>query len=342
MINIEQKHLDILNKILNKYDYSFFIFGSRITNKARKLSDIDLLYFEDISAHDINEIEEAFIESDLAYEVDLVCYNNCDHDFKKIIGNNYICLQASSRLKMIEHNTLGHFTFLPTKLGVDVHELDGTTIINFGANGSMFNIAYGYATDTDILKTIQSVRSVFKDKPFAWWIPPSLKNPELTKALLDQGFTIEAPEYAMICELANKSLPRQKTNLQIKVVTDVSLLQDFINVLRPIDPAAIDFYELLENKHLQQSEKLFVGYAGGEAVTIAILFISEGSAGIFSLVTQEAERGKGYATDMMAYLLLTAKENNCQYATLSASGDFAASIYERLGFHSISQFECFI
>ncbi|MCF8463031.1 MAG: nucleotidyltransferase domain-containing protein [Rickettsiaceae bacterium] len=101
ILNIEEKHLVIVNNILKKYDYSFFVFGSRITAKVKKLSDLDLLYFDNIPTGEIIKLEEEFEESDLPYKVDLVNYNQCDEDFKKTIGKNYLCLQNSSRMSRI-------------------------------------------------------------------------------------------------------------------------------------------------------------------------------------------------------------------------------------------------
>jgi predicted nucleotidyltransferase len=44
MLNIEPRHLEIVKAILSKYNYEFYIFGSRITDKAKKFSDLDLFY----------------------------------------------------------------------------------------------------------------------------------------------------------------------------------------------------------------------------------------------------------------------------------------------------------
>jgi len=93
MINIEDRHLKILKSILAKYDYNFYVFGSRITDKAKKFSDLDLLYFDDIDDKIIAKLQEEFEESDLPYKVDLVNYNLCDESFKKIIGTNYVSIK---------------------------------------------------------------------------------------------------------------------------------------------------------------------------------------------------------------------------------------------------------
>lgn len=96
LINIEEKHLKLLKSILSKYNYSFFLFGSRITDKVKKFSDIDLLYFDQITSSDLFALEEELEESDLPYKVDLLDYNKCDEDFKRIIGKNYVCLQNNN------------------------------------------------------------------------------------------------------------------------------------------------------------------------------------------------------------------------------------------------------
>lgn len=96
ILNIEKRHLDIVNKILSKQKYNFFVFGSRITANAKRLSDLDLLYFEDIPEKVIGILEEEFEESDLPYKVDLVDYNSCDEEFKNRIAQNYIPFQKYS------------------------------------------------------------------------------------------------------------------------------------------------------------------------------------------------------------------------------------------------------
>lgn len=338
MINIESRHRKILESILGKYDYSFFLFGSRITAKAKKFSDIDLLYFEDIPNEIILKLSEEFEESDLPYLVDLVDYNKCDDDFKKIIGHNYVCLQPSTKLSLIEQNHYGHFQCLPKAQGIEILEIEGVSVINCGLGSSMFNIVFGVPwQNTPSGKVISDVKNVLAGQPFAWWIPPSKIWPDFSKSLLEAGLIIENTENAMICDLNKIVLSEQKTDLQIKEVQDNKSLQDFISIIEPYDNAA----KLVGDDHLKLSEKLFIGYASNKPATIAILFISGESSGIFSLITAEQEQNKGYGTDMMLFLMKTAKENNCSSVTLSASSDSATRIYERLGFKKIGEFECF-
>ena len=44
MLQIETRHLKIINSILSKYPYTFYAYGSRVKGTGRKYSDLDLCY----------------------------------------------------------------------------------------------------------------------------------------------------------------------------------------------------------------------------------------------------------------------------------------------------------
>jgi ribosomal protein S18 acetylase RimI-like enzyme len=232
---------------------------------------------------------------------------------------------------------LGHFAYLPKKLGFDVHERNGVTIIHGGLKTSMFNIVYGAPNDT--ASGIDQIKRSYQGQPFAWWIPPSAHNPNTTKILAETGFIMETIEHAIFGDLNNASSFEQKTDLLITQVTSKLMLADFISVLEPYDPHISTFYGLMDDEFWHANEKLVVGYAYGKPVSIVILFISVESAGIFSLVTSEDFQGKGYGTDMMVFLMKMAKDYGCRSVTLSASSDSGYRIYERLGFVKVGEFE---
>ena len=72
MLQLETKHQKIVRQILNKYPYQFYAYGSRTKGNAKKLSDLDLCYQENIPDAVAFLIEEEFKESDLPFKIDLV------------------------------------------------------------------------------------------------------------------------------------------------------------------------------------------------------------------------------------------------------------------------------
>ena len=96
MIHTEKKYLKIILKILSKYPYKFYVFGSRARGDHRKLSDLDLCYYENIPLNIISHIREDFEESNLPYTVDLVNWNTCDTNFQTLIKPDLIEIKISA------------------------------------------------------------------------------------------------------------------------------------------------------------------------------------------------------------------------------------------------------
>lgn len=173
---------------------------------------------------------------------------------------------TNDKLKIVEQNHLEHFMFLPKNLGFDVCIINQVSIINCGLNSSMFNIAYGAG------EHISNIKKAFKGQSFAWWIPPSQHDYNLTQNLLKNDFILQTVEHAMMCDLININSLERKTDLIIKQVVDNALLQDFIILLEYYDKSVRSFYEKLLDQHLQLQEKLYIGYIDKRPVTTGILF----------------------------------------------------------------------
>lgn len=69
---------EILEPYKNKIDRIGF-FGSRATGTYKPYSDIDLVLYGTLTEADGDHIQTLFIESQLAYKVDVVVYHTIDH-----------------------------------------------------------------------------------------------------------------------------------------------------------------------------------------------------------------------------------------------------------------------
>ena len=84
-LQLEERHLNIIHQILSKYPYKFYAYGSRVKGTARKFSDLDLCYREEIPNEVIYQIKEELEESDLPFIVELVNWKHMRPQFQELI-----------------------------------------------------------------------------------------------------------------------------------------------------------------------------------------------------------------------------------------------------------------
>ncbi len=93
MIDLKTEYKDKLKEICKTYvpDYEVRIFGSSVNGKAKTYSDVDIVLVgqNKIDWKIIEEIKQAFSESDIPYLVDVVDWNEISDDFKKLISACY-------------------------------------------------------------------------------------------------------------------------------------------------------------------------------------------------------------------------------------------------------------
>ena len=95
MLNLDPGEFEIITAILDRLVPSAGVaaFGSRVSRpgtapqKAKKYSDLDLAVITPagLSLKEIGNLREAFSDSDLPFEVDIVDWRDADENFKKII-----------------------------------------------------------------------------------------------------------------------------------------------------------------------------------------------------------------------------------------------------------------
>lgn len=100
MINLEPKYLEMVRKILSEYipNAEVRVFGSRITEKARQFSDLDIVVVgaKRMDLRVFAALKEAFVESDLPFRVDILDWQGISESFRKNIEERYEVLQYSA------------------------------------------------------------------------------------------------------------------------------------------------------------------------------------------------------------------------------------------------------
>ena len=89
-IQLDPRNHAILRNILSKYPYKFYVYGSRVTGRSRKYSDIDLLCKDSMKKGDLFKIIDQIEESNITIKVDILEENRCSKRFMQIIEKDLI------------------------------------------------------------------------------------------------------------------------------------------------------------------------------------------------------------------------------------------------------------
>ncbi len=96
-LHINPEHLTVVRDMLSIHlpGREVWAFGSRVTGKAKKFSDLDLVVIGEtpLSLSVLADVKEAFAESDLPYKVDIVDWATTSEAFRRIIEHDHIVIQ---------------------------------------------------------------------------------------------------------------------------------------------------------------------------------------------------------------------------------------------------------
>jgi len=92
MLQIATRHWVIIQQILSNYPYHFYAYGSRVKGTARKLSDLDLCYYDDIPNELIYQIKDEFAQSNLPFLVEVVAWKHMRPAFQTSIQKDLVLI----------------------------------------------------------------------------------------------------------------------------------------------------------------------------------------------------------------------------------------------------------
>lgn len=89
MFGLEQKYIDIVRNILQKYlkDQKVYVFGSRSVGNFKKYSDLDLA-IDGIA--DVIKISSEFKDSSLPIDVDVVLIKDLSSEFLDVVKKDFV------------------------------------------------------------------------------------------------------------------------------------------------------------------------------------------------------------------------------------------------------------
>ena len=101
MIDLPPGQLEIVRTILGHVapEYDVWAFGSRVSQRARPFSDLDLAIIADrpLDFEFLGQMRDTFSESDLPIKVDLLDWASVTEGFREIIRSRYEVIQHGTR-----------------------------------------------------------------------------------------------------------------------------------------------------------------------------------------------------------------------------------------------------
>jgi predicted nucleotidyltransferase len=98
VIDLSPEHLQLMREILPRHvpEREVWLFGSRVTGKAARNSDVDLMILgaEGLSFREMEALWEAFSLSDLPYMVDLVNWSEASAGLRALVAGEHAVVQA--------------------------------------------------------------------------------------------------------------------------------------------------------------------------------------------------------------------------------------------------------
>ena len=91
MVSVTEREMEIIVNIVKSHvnESNIMVFGSRYYGTNRKFSDLDIAIRAicKIPLAKLGKIRDAFEESELPYQVDVLDYNSISPEFRKIIDS---------------------------------------------------------------------------------------------------------------------------------------------------------------------------------------------------------------------------------------------------------------
>ena len=185
---------------------------------------------------------------------------------------------------------------------------------------------------------------------YLWWRAPLHTPPDLGQRLERAGIWEIGDSPGMAMDLAD--LPgvfELPDGLEIRSVTDVTGLRDFLTVLEtePSPPGTPPLFgpEIIAAVLAHRGPTLaaepvpmrYVGWLEGRPVATSRLSLAGGTAGIYAVQTVVEARGRGIGRAMTLAPLFAARELGYRIGTLQSS-DAGFGIYRSIGFREMFRF----
>ncbi|MGH7777195.1 MAG: GNAT family N-acetyltransferase [Candidatus Dormibacterales bacterium] len=237
-------------------------------------------------------------------------------------------------VEALERNASGRALALAAAVpGFEPHVEGDVTWFTSASDSGIFNQVHlarfeGGAVAGRVQDLLAALRS--RGRPFAWWVGPRAPA-GLSAELERQGLALARSLPGMALDLARLRKPRPRPGVTVEEVTGEGGLREWEEAFSALDGAS----NVLRGESLKPF-RLFLGRVDGRPAGVGVLFRHADVAGVYTIVTQEAMRGRGVGTAVTAAVAGAGREAGDRFAVLTAT-EMGHPLYVRMGFEDVCE-----
>lgn len=256
------------------------------------------------------------------------------------------CWSQESILMAMSNNFKNQFAYFADKVPLlqSANQPDITVIQSKIPDDTLNCVISARFSPVNFFSRVNDVINLFENpkRPFTWWVGPLDTPKNLQEALISQGMVLQEVNEGMYLEIEEFIPSYNPRNLSFQRILNPFHLKDFYEIILNFDVNSKAFKELYSQipPYLYSKDSNFgfyVGFFENKPVVSGILFVNEGVAGIYYILTSPEYRKRGFATLMMEYLLQQVKEKGISLAILLASKE-GKQLYNKMGFRACGYF----
>ena len=231
--------------------------------------------------------------------------------------------------------------------GGEVHEPNPIWFISGSRLAGYNGVVRASFTREGLDNAIKEAMHPFRQRglSFTWWTGPSSQPANLPVRLQQHGFIHNRDMLGMAADIHRLTSPYESLPaLKIEQVTTPETLFEWypvymqgFNSPASIAKESLDVMAALSFKP-GSAWSHYLARENGKIIAISSLYIHDGIAGLYNLVTPPEDRGRGIGTAMTMRTYAIAADLGCRIATLQTTYPNAMRLYHRLGFEVYCKF----
>jgi ribosomal protein S18 acetylase RimI-like enzyme len=177
---------------------------------------------------------------------------------------------------------------------------------------------------------------------FSWWLDLDVRGTGWEELLAARGFTYDNNTPGMAVDLGQLPEPSQPEGFRIDAVTDATALSLWARTCAeaygmPAEAGGL-MDQTMQGIGLELPLRNYLGFLDDQPIATSSLFLGAGVAGIYTVGTLAAARGRGIGAAVTLAPLYEARAMGYRIGVLQSS-EMGFSVYEGMGFRTTRQID---